>query len=124
MKNGHPDFVTRQCAGISSCWRVAGSGGKRLARLLYIADFTLLNVGNSQAGGCIAAFFVIYLRHWLRFFPCAAFKSVPILHFIQYAVIGSSRFCMRCYSQNSVYFEVGVNCTPTSTFYLHEKSDC
>ncbi|KRY06722.1 hypothetical protein T01_3371 [Trichinella spiralis] len=28
------------------CWRVAGSGGKRLARLLYIADFTLLNVGN------------------------------------------------------------------------------
>ncbi|KRX71342.1 hypothetical protein T06_6150 [Trichinella sp. T6] len=44
--NCRPDFVTRQCAGISSCWSVAGSGEKRLARLLYLADFTLLNVGS------------------------------------------------------------------------------
>ncbi|KRY93891.1 hypothetical protein T11_8109 [Trichinella zimbabwensis] len=32
------------CAGISSCWRVAGSKGNRLAWLLYIAAFTILYV--------------------------------------------------------------------------------
>ncbi|KRY42538.1 olfactory receptor 4N5 [Trichinella spiralis] len=77
--------------------------------LLLLCNYALILcrmpelTSSFQVGRCTTTFFAIYLRH---------------------RIVGGTCICMRCRSQNSVCFEVGVNCTPISTSNLHGKSEC